>query len=68
MQRAGGYWHLLPEAAQARKAVWDAVNPHTGMRRIDEAFPREIRKRTRDHEMFIELVNGATWQVVGSDN
>jgi len=68
IQRAGNYWHMLPEAAQARKAVWDAINPHTGLRRIDEAFPKEIRRRTRDHEMMIEFVNGAIWQVVGSDN
>jgi hypothetical protein len=37
----GTYWHMLPEASQARKAIWDAVNPHTGKRRIDEAFPKE---------------------------
>jgi phage terminase large subunit len=30
---------MLPEAAQARKAIWEAVNPHSGKRRIDEAFP-----------------------------
>ena len=28
---------MLPEAAQARKAIWEAVNPHSGRRRIDEA-------------------------------
>lgn len=59
---------MLPQAAQARKAIWTAINPHTGRRRVDEAFPHEIRRRTNDHEMFIELANGATWQVVGSDN
>jgi hypothetical protein len=32
------HWHLLPEIAQARRAIWNAVNPHTGRRRIDEAF------------------------------
>lgn len=68
MQRVGNYWHMLPEAAQARKAIWDAVNPHTGKKRIDEAFPKEIRKRTNNQEMFIEFVNGSTWQVLGSDN
>lgn len=67
-QRPGNYWHMLPEAEQARKAIWAAVNPHTSKRRIDEAFPHEIRKRTREQEMSIEFVNGATWQVVGSDN
>ena len=66
-QRAGAYWHLLPEAAHARKAIWTAVNPHTGMRRIDEAFPLALRKTTREQEMFIEFLNGSTWQVGGSD-
>lgn len=64
----GNYWHMLPEAEQARKAIWAAVNPHTGVRRVDEAFPREIRRRTREQEMSIEFGNGSTWQVVGSDN
>ncbi|OWT62011.1 hypothetical protein [Candidimonas nitroreducens] len=66
-ERPGSYWHLLPEAAHARKAIWSAVNPHTGKRRIDEAFPVALRKTTREQEMFIEFVNGATWQVGGSD-
>jgi hypothetical protein len=67
-RRRGGYWHCLPLASQARKAIWNQVNPHTGKRRIDEAFPLEIRKRTLDNEMFIEFQNGSTWQVLGSDN
>jgi phage terminase large subunit len=68
MQNVGGIWHMLPEAAQARKAIWDAVNPHTGKRRIEEAFPAEIIQTKRDQDMFIRFVNGSTWQVVGSDN
>lgn len=67
-QKPATYWHMLPEASQARKAIWDAVNPHTGKRRIDEAFPLDFRKRTIDNEMKIEFVNGSMWQVVGSDN
>jgi len=68
MERVGTYWHMLPEATQARKAVWDAINPHTGKRRIDEAFPVALRETTRENEMFIKFKNGSTWQVVGSDN
>ncbi len=64
----GNYWHMLPEAAQARKAIWDAVDPHRGIRRINSAFPESIRKKTRDSDMMIEFKNGSTWQVVGSDN
>jgi phage terminase large subunit len=66
--RIASYWHLLPQASQARKAIWDAINPHTGKRRIDEAFPHELRKRTREQDMFIEFTCGSTWQVLGSDN
>lgn len=68
IQKPAVYWHMLPKANQARKAIWDAVNPLTGIRRIDEAFPQEIRKATVSHEMKIEFVNGSVWQVVGSDN
>jgi phage terminase large subunit len=67
-ERVGNYWHMLPMYAQARKAIWDAVNPHTGMKRIDEAFPEELREATNDQEMKIKFKNGSTWQVVGSDN
>jgi phage terminase large subunit len=67
-QRVGNYWHMLPQAEQARKAIWDAINPHTGVRRIDEAFPLYARRRTRNNEMMIEFLNGSIWQVVGSDN
>jgi len=68
MLRVGGLWHMLPEYNQARKAIWTAVNPHTGKRRIDEAFPTEIRENTNEQEMFIRFKNGSTWQVIGSDN
>ncbi len=68
MQKPATYWHMLPEASQARKAIWEAVNPHTGVRRIDEAYPLEIRETTRENEMFIKSKAGATLNVVGSDN
>jgi len=67
-QRVGNYWHMLPQYSQARKAIWEAVNPHTGKRRIDEAFPEAIRETTRTQEMMIKFKNGSTWQLVGSDN
>ena len=66
-ERVGNYGHMLPEYAQGRKAIWDAINPHTGKKRIDEAFPLALRKRTHDQEMKIETRNGSTWQVLGSD-
>lgn len=67
-ERVGTYWHLLPQQNQARKAIWDAVNPHTGRRRIDDAFPKELRETTREQDMMIRFKSGSTWQVIGSDN
>jgi len=60
-------WHCLPEYAQARKTVWQALTKG-GKRLIDEAFPFAIRKKTNDTEMFIELLNGSIWRLVGADN
>ncbi len=66
--RVGNYWHMLPEAAQSRKAIWGAVDPIRKKRRIDIAFPKELRKNERSSDMWIEFHNGSTWQVIGSDN
>jgi phage terminase large subunit len=68
MQRVGVYWSLLPEASQARKALWDAIDPATGVRIIDSAFPKAIRESVHEGEMKIKFKNGSLWQVVGSDN
>jgi phage terminase large subunit len=64
----GTYWHCLPQYEQARKAIWEAVNPHTGKKRIDEAFSLEIRKTTNNQSMSIEFNNGSNWRLVGSDD
>ncbi len=68
LEKPGSYWHMLPQANQVRKAIWDAVNPHSGKRRIDEAFPPELFEK-REGDMFIRSrVNASTWQCLGSDN
>lgn len=66
--RVGNYWHMLPKYNQCRKAVWEARNPHTGKRWLDEAFPEHVCKRRLDNQMFIEFHNGSTWQLMGSDD
>ena len=66
-KRVGLYWHALPNYADARKVVWDAITPD-GKRLIDVSFPPEIIKKRSDHEMKLELVNGSIWQPVGADN
>lgn len=68
MQKPATYWYMLPQQEQARKAIWKAVNPHTGIRRIYEAFPKEIIESENGTEMSITLKSGGVIQIVGSDN
>lgn len=65
--RKGMYWHMLPTATQARKAVWDAVDG-AGRRVLDQVFPAPLRAATNATEMKIALKCGSLWQLVGSDN
>ena len=66
-KRVGLYWHALPEYAQARRVIWDAITKD-GQKLIDVNFPPAIVKKKHEHEMKIELVNGSIWQPVGADN
>lgn len=66
-KRVGLYWHALPEYAQARRVLWDAITKD-GERLIDTAFPPSIVRKRHEHEMKIELINGSIWQPVGADN
>ncbi len=66
-KRVGLYWHALPEYAQARRVIWDALT-RDGKRLIDVNFPPEIVRKRHEHEMKIELINGSIWQPVGADN
>lgn len=66
-KRVGTYWHLFPEQAQARKAIWNGVDGQ-GRRIINQFLPESIRKRTSSQEMLVELGQGSMWQMAGSDN
>ena len=65
--RVGTIWHMLPTLKQGRKVIWDGIDRY-GRRMIDQAFPKEMREKTRDDDMQIKFKNGSIWQVVGSDN
>jgi len=67
-RKVATYWHMLPTQRQGRKVIWDAINPFTGQKVIDQAFPPEIRQATNNTDMKIELKSGSIWQVVGSDS
>ena len=64
----GGYWHLYPKLTQARKAIWNGVDPETKRRFMDDLFPLEERDYTNEQDMFIRMNNGSTWQLGGSDH
>lgn len=67
-EKPATYWHMLPLKDQARTAIWESINPHTGIRRIDEAFPDALFDK-RETDMMIKCkTNSSTWQVKGSDN
>ena len=66
-ERRGTYWYLLPEYAQARKAMWDAIDEERGLRRVDMVFPKAIRTLYREQEMMLGY-GGSTFQLVGADN
>lgn len=65
--RVGNYWHLFPKQTQARKAIWNGIDGE-GRKILKQVFPEAIRARTSATEMMIELANGSTWQLAGSDN
>jgi len=65
-KRKGTYWHLFPEHAQSRRAIWNGIDGQ-GRRIIDQFLPPPIRARTRQDEMMIELKGGSIWQMAGSD-
>lgn len=73
LKEPGTYWHCFPEQKQARKAIWNGVDGHTGKRRIFQAFPEKIISRMQDDDMFIEFKKEycggktSTWQMIGSD-
>ena len=48
------YWHMLPAHSQGHKAIWTAVNPHTGKRRIGEAFPLALLANTNEQECLFD--------------
>lgn len=64
----GSYWHMFPTHTNARRAIWNGRDPRSGGRFIERAFGGMYSKKPNDTEMFIEMDNGASWQLLGSDN
>lgn len=64
-KRVGTYFYLFPIYKQGRKAIWLGMD-RGGFRYMDH-IPIELRKRTNDTEMFVELINGSIIQLIGTD-
>lgn len=67
MKRIGSYWHCMPEFEQARKALWNGVNPRTGKTRVETVFPKEAGFRHDQQQMLVWMPWGSSWQLIGSD-
>jgi phage terminase large subunit len=63
----GGYWHFYPKHVQAKRAIWNGVDPRTEKKFIDVAFG-DLIEHQNNTDMFLELRGGSTWQLLGSDN
>lgn len=66
MQTVAPYFYVFPTYAQGKKILWDGMDKD-GFRFM-EHLPQELRKRTDNTSMFVELKNGSTFQIIGSDN
>lgn len=66
MERPGTYWYLTPKLTQTRTAIWESRRAD-GLKEIDVHIPADIRERTHQNEMVIELVNGSLIKFLGSD-
>lgn len=59
-------FYVFPSYAQAKKAIWDAINSD-GFRIIDY-IPEQIIAQKNAQEMKIRFKNGSLLQLIGSDN
>lgn len=66
LQRVGNYFYCLPTNEQARKVIWNSITKDG--RRILDFIPPELVVKRHIQEMRIDLVNGSTIQLMGSDN
>lgn len=65
-KRVGAYYYLFPTFKQGRKVIWDGRD-RRGFKFTDH-FPKELRKRTDNTEMLIEMKNGSIFQIIGTDD
>lgn len=68
IQTKANYAYYFPTAALGRKALWLNVDVSNGMRVIDHVPKELLAKPPNQTDMRIELINGSTIQILGTDN
>ncbi len=72
--KKGTYWHFFPTRAQAKRSIWEGMTK-TGERILEQCFPGflnpkrpgSIVRKKNESEMSIELKNGSSWRLMGTD-
>lgn len=66
LERVGQYWHVLPTYTQAKAIIWEGKN-RLGMSFLDH-FPAPLVRRRSVSDLLVELYNGSTYKLIGSDH
>lgn len=61
----GNYYYFFPTAILARKAIWENID-NSGFRTLDH-IPKDLIVSSQSQSMTVELVNGSTISLMGSD-
>lgn len=61
----GNYYYYFPDGSQGRKILWHGTF-NNGIPLLD-IIPKELIDKKNETEMFIQLKNGSTFQIVGAD-
>lgn len=66
-ERVGNYYYVFPTYSQGKKALWEGKTKDQ-IKYLDCIPQCLIKGRPNSNEMKIELVNGSTIRIVGSDD
>ena len=64
-KRIGAYWYLFPEMTMARRTIWEGKTSD-GVPFLSY-IPKELIVSKRNNDMTIQLTNGSTIHLLGSD-
>ena len=65
-ERVGTYYYVFPTYKQGNRILWKGMDKE-GFKFMDH-LPKELRVKTNHQEMFVEMLNGSTFQIIGSND